>query len=46
MPSQLQLYCPKLEATKMSFKGEQMDFPGGPVAKTPPSQCRGPGFAP
>ena len=23
-----------------------MDFPGGPVAKTPGSQCRGPGFDP
>ena len=22
------------------------DFPGGPVAKTPRSQCRGPGFDP
>ena len=22
------------------------EFPGGPVAKTPHSQCRGPGFAP
>ena len=22
------------------------DFPGGPVAKTPHSQCRGPGFDP
>ena len=22
------------------------DFPGGPVAKTPVSQCRGPGFSP
>ena len=22
------------------------DFPGGPVAKTPCSQCRGPGFNP
>ena len=22
------------------------DFPGGPVAKTPCSQCRGPGFEP
>ena len=22
------------------------DFPGGPVAKTPHSQCRGPGFNP
>ena len=23
---------------------ELRDFPGGPVAKTPSSQCRGPGF--
>ena len=23
-----------------------MDFPGGPVAETPGSQCRGPGFDP
>ena len=22
------------------------DFPGGPMAKTPCSQCRGPGFSP
>ena len=25
---------------------EKRDFPGGPVAKTPLSQCRGPGFDP
>ena len=23
-----------------------LDFPGGPAAKTPHSQCRGPGFDP
>ena len=27
-------------------KKEMRDFLGGPVAKTPPSQCRGPGFDP
>ena len=27
-------------------KGEKGDFPGGPVSKTPHSQCRGPGFDP
>ena len=25
---------------------ESWDFPGGPVVKTPHSQCRGPGFDP
>ena len=29
-------------ATASAFR----DLPGGPVVKTPPSQCRGPGFAP
>ena len=24
----------------------ERDFPGGPVAKTPSSQCKGPGFDP
>ena len=27
------------------IKNKMGDFPGGPVAKTPRSQCRGPGFA-
>ena len=27
-------------------QGVETDFPGGPVAKTPGSQCRGPGFNP
>ena len=26
--------------------GSVRDFPGGPLAKTPHSQCRGPGFNP
>ena len=25
---------------------KKWDFPGGPLAKTPYSQCRGPGFNP
>ena len=28
------------------MKESLWDFPGGPVAKTPCSQCRGPGFNP
>ena len=28
------------------FKVGFRDFPGGPVAKTPSCQCRGPGFNP
>ena len=32
-------------ATEPSVLRKQVkDFPGGPVAKTPGSQCRGPGF--
>ena len=27
-------------------KREAQDFPGGPVVKTPRSQCEGPGFDP
>ena len=27
-------------------KNQLWDFPGGPLAKTPHSQCRGPGFNP
>ena len=27
-------------------KGKPLDFPDGPVAKTPCSQCRGPGLIP
>ena len=30
----------------LSFKVDLWDFPGGPVAKTLPSQYRGPGFNP
>jgi len=29
-----------------SIKNNHWDFPGGPVAKTPHSQCRGPGSIP
>ena len=37
----------KLEmTTSVSQKGNSRDFPGGPVAKTPHSQCSGPGFNP
>ena len=28
------------------MKKDPQDFPGGPVGKTPRSQCRGPGFDP
>ena len=34
---------------KVHWKGKQgveRDFPGGPMAKTPGSQCMGPGFNP
>ena len=34
---------PNLRAKQV---GQTQDFPGGPVVKTPPSQCRGPGFDP
>ena len=39
-------YC--LVKGKKKFKEYKnyRDFPGGPVAKTPHSQCRGPGFNP
>ena len=30
----------------VSKKGKRRNFPRGPVAKTPHSQCRGPGFNP
>ena len=30
----------------LKFKQDGRDFPGGPVAKTLPSQCRGPGIDP
>ena len=37
----------KLEMiTNKSQKGNSRDFSGGPVAKTPRSQCSGPGFNP
>ena len=31
---------------EMTFKLKPREFPGGPVAKTPCSRCRGPGFDP
>ena len=31
---------------KLILKFIWRDFPGGPVGKTPSSQCRGPGFDP
>ena len=30
----------------LSYEGRSRDFPGGPVAKTPCSQCRGRGSIP
>ena len=42
--------CFSLNTTKTDMlaklKIQLRDFPGGPVAKTLPSQCRGPGFNP
>ena len=42
--------CVRLEMAANSlthfFKVGFRDFPGGPVAKTPSCQCRGPGFNP
>ena len=29
-----------------AYKRDPQDFPGDPVAQTPSSQCRGPGFNP
>ena len=31
---------------QLNNKKANRDFPGGPVGKTPCSQCRGPGFEP
>ena len=31
---------------KIEIKEDLSDFPGGPVVKTPHSQCKGPGFDP
>ena len=36
---------PKVELFELQKKNVR-DFPGGPVGKTPHSQCRGPGFGP
>ena len=33
-------------ALRCRQKSKLGDFPGGPVAKTPSSQCKGPGFYP
>ena len=33
-------------APKRTIKSSLRDFPGGPVVKTPSSQCTGPGFDP
>ena len=35
-----------IEFIQSIFFAEQVDFPGGPMAKTQCSQCRGPGFNP
>ena len=35
-----------LQGNMISFKEELGDFLGGPLAKTPHSHCRGPGFDP
>ena len=35
-----------VQMVKRHMKRCSRDFPGGPVAKTPSSQCRGPGFYP
>ena len=35
-----------LQGNMISFKEELGDFLGGPLAKTPHFQCRGPGFDP
>ena len=32
--------------TILDTEGRSWDFPGGPVARTPCSQCRGPGLDP
>ena len=34
------------DEVKKKKKMKMRDFAGGPVAKTPSSQCRGPGFDP
>ena len=36
----------KKGAREVDRKGRAWDFPGGPVVKTPHSQCRGLGFDP
>ena len=41
-----QVTCDGEGSREMSQKANHRDFPGGPVAKTPRSQCRGPGFDP
>ena len=42
-----QTYCKLNEMTGVCIKTRSRgDFPGGPVGKTPSSQCRGPRFDP
>ena len=41
-----QLRLGTAKSSTQSYKNTCQDFPGGPVAKTPSSQCRGPGFDP
>ena len=36
----------KKKKEKINSKNKERDFPGGPVANTRCSQCRGPGFDP
>ena len=38
--------CPCGRVQRKNSQEITWDFPGGPVAKTQPSQCRGPGFNP
>ena len=46
LPSFCQLSCSPAMNSKSNKKTIAWDFPGGPVAKTLGSQCRGPGLDP
>ena len=43
---QIKIVETKTTLTEMKNSADGWDFPGGPVAKTLHSQCRGPGFNP